>query len=103
MSNGDRAASSRGVFLLAGLWSLVVLASLIAPRFVPAAEGFAAGAAAALVFLALLSLAALIAVWLLLQTLSRFRRLTPGARVAGVLPAVLNLAVLVWIWAWLDD
>lgn len=90
--------SSQGIFILAGLWCLVVLSSVLAPRFVPSDAGPASGATATLVFLALLSLAALIAVWLLLQTLPRFRRLSTAARIAGIVPCVLNLGALAWVW-----
>lgn len=90
--------SSQGIYVLAALWALVMLAAAVAPRLVPADAGQASGATAVLAVLALLSLAALIAVWLLLQTLPRLRDLRAPARIAGIAPAVLNLLAIAWVW-----
>lgn len=68
MDDGVPRPSSQGTYILAALWALVMLSAAVAPCLVPA-DGAAPGATATLAVLALLSLAALIAVWLLLQTL----------------------------------
>jgi len=90
--------ASQGIFILAAIWALVMLAAAVAPRLVPAGTGFAPGATAALVLLALLSLAAIIAVWLLLQTLPRMHHLGALARTLGIAPAVLNSLAIAWVW-----
>lgn len=98
MDDGAPRPSSQGIFVLAAIWLLVMLSAAIAPRLVPAGEGPASGAAATLVLLALLALGALIAVWLLLQALPRWRDLSPFGRVLGIVPAVLNVIALAWVW-----
>lgn len=73
------------------LWVLLVIASILLPRILPRGEGgLAAGATAAMIFLLIGAVAALVSVILLVQTIRRFRALTPGERLAGVIPFVVT-------------
>lgn len=98
MDDGAPRPSSQGIYILAALWTLVMLSAAVAPRLVPADTGPASATTATLAVLALLSLAALIAVWLLLQTLPRLRTLGGLARALGIAPAVLNMLAIAWVW-----
>ncbi len=70
--------------------------SLVVPRFVRNPEGgFAAGASAVLVFLALLAVTAIVSLYLLTVTARAYRSLSPLARVAGIGPSVVTLGALV--------
>ncbi len=74
--------------------------SLVIPRFVRNPEGgFAAGASATLVFLALLGVAAILSLYLLAVTARAYRSLSPLARLAGIGPSVVTVGALVTLVA----
>jgi hypothetical protein len=84
------------IYRLAGLCALLVLASLIVPRFVPNSDGgFAAGATAVLTLLVMLAAAFVLSLFLLGITVRHYRTLSVVARAAGLGPGViLGLALL---------
>lgn len=84
----------RSIYRLAGWCGILLLASFVVPRFVPSDEGFAAGATASLVFLAMLLFTTLLALVLLARTLPRYGELSPAARIFGITPALVLMAGL---------
>lgn len=92
--DASRRDLERSIYRLAGWCGILLLASFIVPRFVPADEGFAAGATASLVFFAMLLFTTLAALVLLGRTLRRFGELSPAARVCGIAPALIMTAGL---------
>jgi hypothetical protein len=76
--------------------------AFVAPRFVPDSEGgFAAGAAAVLVFLASLAVTTVVALYLLALTVRAWPALSTGARLAGVAPGIVLVAALILLLGWL--
>ena len=86
-----------------GIWSgIVSLLALVVPRFVPNQEGGLASAATAiLMFLTLLTLAALLAIYLLIVTLRLYRQVSTAARIAGIAPGIVLVLVLVFMFGFL--
>jgi hypothetical protein len=81
---------------------VVVLLALTVPRFFPNQEGGLASAATAiLVFLTLLTAAALIAIYLLIVTLRVYRQVSTSARIAGIAPGVVLVLVMVLMFGFL--
>lgn len=76
--------------------------ALTVPRFFPNQEGGLASAATAiLVFLTLLTAAALIAIYLLIVTLRVYRQVSTSARIAGIAPGVVLVLVMVLMFGFL--
>lgn len=86
--------AERPIYHLAGWCGILLLAAFVVPRFVPQDEGFAAGATATLVFLALLLFTAVAALYLLVRTLRVYAELSLPARVCGIAPALIVLTGL---------
>jgi glycerol-3-phosphate acyltransferase PlsY len=86
------------IYRLAGVCVLLVVASIVVPRFMSfGGGGIAAAANAIMLFLAVLVLAAGVSVYLLLLTLPQYRSLPVAARIAGVGPSVLIVGGLAWL------
>jgi len=82
------------IYRMAGLCGILLLASFVVPRFVPPDEGFAAGATASLVFLAMLLFVTLVSLYLLARTLHVYSALPLVARICGIAPALIMVAGL---------
>ena len=90
------------VYRLAGVCGLLVVAAFVLPRFVGNPEGgFASGATAVLVFLCILGVALVAALYLLMVTLRRYRDLPTLARVVGVCPSLVLAVSLFGLVGWL--
>ncbi|MCI0452629.1 MAG: hypothetical protein L0Z51_09625 [Candidatus Latescibacteria bacterium] len=63
--------------------------------------GFAAGASAVLVLLAVLLVAAVVSLYLAWVTARSYRTIGPVARVAGIGPSVVLVGALVWLLGFL--
>lgn len=79
----------RPIYHLAGWCGILLLATVVVPRFVPADEGFAAGATASLVFIAMLLVTTVAALYLLARTLRVYGALSVMARICGIAPALV--------------
>ncbi len=91
------------IYRLAVACVVLAGASFVLPRFVPNTEGgFASGATAVLVFLAVLAVAWLLSIYLLLVTVKDYRSLSLGAKVAGLGPCLLLGAALVGLFGFLS-
>lgn len=98
MANGPE----RRIYRLCGASAVVVLLALTVPRFFPNQEGGLASAATAiLVFLTLLTAAALVAIYLFIVTLRGYRQISTSARIAGIAPGVVLVLVLVLMFGFL--
>ena len=88
--------AEKKIYRLSTLCGLVTAAALVIPRFARNPEGGFAGAANATVALmSLLAVSFLLSLYLLGVTVTRYRDLSPSARVAGIGPGVvLGLALL---------
>ncbi len=86
--------------LLAAAFSLLVIFSVVVPRFIKNSEGgFAAVTSAVLLFLMLLVLAGVVALFLFIATYQKRASLSTASRVSGFLPlplVVLGLIMLVF-------
>ena len=85
----------RPIYRTAGWCGILLLATVVVPRFVPPDEGFASAATASLVFFAMLLFTTVVALYLLARTLREYRALSKTARVCGIAPALILLAGLV--------
>ena len=78
------------IYRLSAVCGVFTALSLIIPRFVSNPEGgFAAGATAVLVFLAMLLLATLVSIYLVAITLKAYQNIQIPAKIAGIAPALL--------------
>ena len=88
------------IYRLATLCAVLVALSFIVPRFFGTGGGsYGAAGSAFLVFLGMLAAALLLSVYLLLLTVSSYRHLSIGARVAGLTPAIViggGLVAMIW-------
>lgn len=82
-------------------FAAAVALAFVLPRFGPRGEGFAAGATATLVFLALLLVAAMIGVAAAVWTLRQGMKLSAAERLFGYAPAVIGVLGLVTLVLWL--
>lgn len=82
--------------------ALLVAASFIVPRFVSNPEGgFAAGASAVLVFLAMLAASLFLALYLAALTTGNRDSISKSARIAGIGPAVVLALTLLGLGVYL--
>ena len=94
---------STTVYRLAMLCLVVSALAVIVPRFVPHDEGFASAATATLIFLGMLGVAALVAIFLAILTVRHYAALPSTARIAGLSPAVVISAALAMLMLWVSD
>jgi len=86
------------IYRLAAICLLLVLASVVGPRFMSSGDGgIAAASNAIMVFLAILVLAAGLSAYLFFLTLPYYRALPVSARIAGLGPAILIVGGLAWL------
>ncbi len=72
--------------------------AFVAPRIVPNKEaGLASSASAALVFLLVLAVTAIVSLYLLWVTIRAYRDLSPLARAAGIGPSVIAVGCLLFL------
>jgi hypothetical protein len=87
------------IYRLSAICALLTALAFVVPRFVPNQEGgFASAANAILVFLGMLLVTAILALYLLVVTIRAYRDLPWPTRLAGIAPGVIlvaGLAILV--------
>ena len=92
------ATPEKRIYRLAAACVFVAALSFVVPRFVTNPEGgFAAGAGAAVAFLAMLFAASLLSLYLLAITLQAYKELSMGPRIAGILPSCVLAMTLIFL------
>jgi len=100
--NDQQIHMKKQIFKLAGVFAGLAGLALVLPRWAGRTqEGLAAGATAAVTFLAFGGLATLVAFYLFFIVARNFRQLAPLVQFVGVLPLLMTLIVLVAVWAYL--
>jgi hypothetical protein len=95
-------STERRVYRLCLVSTTIGVLALVVPRLVPNREGGLASAGTAiLVFLGMLAVAALVAIYLLIMTVREQRQLSVPARIAGVAPGVVLVIALVLLFGFL--
>ena len=95
--------SEHSIYCLSGICAFLAIISFIVPGFVSNPEGgFATGASAVLVFLAMLVVTLLISLLLLSMTIHKYNRLSKVARIAGIVPGIIVTAALIGLFGFLS-
>jgi hypothetical protein len=94
-------AMRKRIHTLSALCAVITALAFVVPRFVPNQEGgFASAANAILVFLGMLLVAAVLSLYLLVQTFRAYRDLPWPSRLAGIAPGLIlvtGLALLLGV------
>jgi hypothetical protein len=96
------AAVERRIYRLSAICGALVVLAFVVPRFVPNQEGgFASAATAILVFLGMLTVAAIFSLYLFFATIQEYRSLPFLPRLAGIAPGVMLVAALILLFGFL--
>jgi hypothetical protein len=96
-------ATEKRIYRLAATCGLLAALALVVPRFVPNQEGgFASAATAILVFLGILSGAAIASLYLLFVTVQVYREISLVPRLAGIGPSVILITTLALLLGFLS-
>jgi hypothetical protein len=87
------------IYRLSAICTAVTASAFVLPRFVPSSGdgGYAGAGIAILVFLGVLTLAAIWSLYLLLETIRAYREISIIPRLAGIVPSIVLVTAVAWL------